>query len=92
MFLKLAAFALFVITLTAVTPNHGKQGDVIKLDATGYPRVSRVMVGRNLCGTLRRTDVAIYCIVPPGTGTVDVSIHPQGDAPVVLEDAFTYDQ
>ena len=92
MFLRILFAAFLAITLTAVTPNHGKQGDVIKLSATGFPRISRVMVGDNMCGTLKRTNDAIYCIVPPGTGTVDVSIVSNGVEPTVLKNAFTYDQ
>lgn len=92
MLVKLGITLLLAIALTGVSPNHGKKGDVIKLDATGVPRVSRVMVGKNLCGTLKRTDVAIYCIVPPGNGTVDVSIVLQSGESVVLKDSFTYDQ
>ncbi len=91
MFLKLILFILLAVTLTAVTPDHGKQGDVIRLSASGSAR-TRVMVGSNLCGTLRRTETDIYCIVPPGKGTVDVTLLPLSGDPVVLKNAFTYDQ
>lgn len=92
MLIKLWLAFFLVITLTGVSPNHGKKGDVIKLDVTNVPRVSRVMVGKNLCGTLKRSESAIYCIIPPGTGTVDVSIQLQNAEPIVLKNSFTYDQ
>jgi len=92
MLLRLLLAILLVMTITAVSPNHGKQGDVIKVSAAGFAR-ARVFVGKNLCGTLRQTQTEIYCIVPPGLGTVDVSVYSyKVEQPVTLKNAFTYDQ
>lgn len=95
--LKLLGLILLVVatTLVSVTPNHGIKGDLVRVQGTAFRTTDVIVFGSRLCRTVRYGSEEITCIVPPGSGTVDVTLYrttKPGDAPIILKNAFTYDQ
>lgn len=83
---------LWTITLAAVSPNHGKEGDRVTIMGAGFQENAQVVFGGRKCVPTAKSATSITCTVPRGMGTVEVRIVTPEDHSAVLKNGFTYDK
>ncbi|HMD46988.1 MAG TPA: putative Ig domain-containing protein [Acidimicrobiales bacterium] len=80
-------------TVTKVAPKSGTNGSTVTITGSGFRGATAVHFGAAVASTfvVSNSGKNVYVVVPPGTGTVDITVTtPGGTSPIVPADQFTY--
>ena len=78
--------------VTGVNPSAARAGSTVTISGAGFTGATQVRFGTSAASAVTVTsDSALQAVVPPGSGTVDVSVSTSaGSSAAVPLDAFTY--
>ena len=88
----LAYLFLLAVTISAVTPNHGKPGDSVVVTGNEFPTNAQVVFNGAKCKIASQNATSITCNVPQGIGKAEVRIITPESHSAVIKEGFTYDK